>query len=199
MASTGSTPALLDDIFQKAVVSFEASLTEKQRREFQGCSLKHVEDTIRGIDNRLASLRQQRNIRRIAKFVEGMSQLGKVIEVFVNCDATVAFIWGPIKFVLLVGFRPFLVLHSSYMLIHPTKTAGTWVETLDSLLDTYAEIGEFLPGLSQYEGLLRKHPNIGIHLQRYYGDVLEFHRKALSVFSRPSRIFFRGCAPLNQP
>jgi hypothetical protein len=118
MASTESTVPLLDDIFQKAVVSFEASLTEKQRREFQGCSLKHVEDTIRGIDNRLASQRKQRNIRRIAKFVEGMSQLGKVIEVFVNCDVAVAFIWGPIKFVLLVGFRSLLVLHSGYMLIH---------------------------------------------------------------------------------
>jgi hypothetical protein len=70
---------------------------------------------------------------------------------------------------------------------------------LDSLLDTYAEIGEFLPGLSLYEGLLRKHPNIGIHLQRFYGDVLEFHRKALSVFSRPSKTPFLGCGPLSQP
>ena len=98
-----SSSPKLDDIFQNAITSFEAALTEKQRREFQGCSLKDVEDTIRGIESRLASQRKQRNMRRIAKFVEGMSQLGKVIEVFVNCDVTVAFVWGPIKFVLLVS------------------------------------------------------------------------------------------------
>ncbi|KAH6848231.1 hypothetical protein B0I37DRAFT_309598 [Chaetomium sp. MPI-CAGE-AT-0009] len=160
-----STPTLLDDIFQQAVSSFEASLTDKQRREFQSCTRKHVLDTIVGIQNRLASQRQQRSMHKISKFVEGMTQLGKVIEVFVNSDSTVAFVWAPIKFVLLA--------------------AGTWVETLDCLLDVYAEIGEFLPGLSQYEKFLRSHPAIGVHLQNYYCDVLDFHRKALMVFSRP--------------
>ncbi|KAH6632698.1 hypothetical protein F5144DRAFT_574952 [Chaetomium tenue] len=160
-----SAPSLLDGIFQKAVSNFEATLTDKQRREFQNCTRKHVEDTILGIQSRLALQRKQRDMRKISKFVEGMTQLGKVIEVFVNCDSTVAFVWAPIKFVLLA--------------------AGTWVETLDCLLDTYAEIGEFLPGLSQYESFLRSHPAIGIHLQNYYCDVLDFHREALLVFSRP--------------
>lgn len=94
---------LLDDIFDKAVASFAASLTEKQRRDFRSCSRKDIELTILDIDSRLASERKQQKMRRIAKFVEGMTQLGKVIEVFVNCDATVAFIWGPIKVVLLVS------------------------------------------------------------------------------------------------
>lgn len=101
MALSG-TSASLDAVFQAAVASFEASLTEKQRREFRACSRKEVEDTIRAIDGRLASQRKQRNMQRIAKFVEGMDQLGRVIELFVNVDATVAFVWAPIKFVLLV-------------------------------------------------------------------------------------------------
>ncbi|KAH6624506.1 hypothetical protein B0J18DRAFT_456785 [Chaetomium sp. MPI-SDFR-AT-0129] len=156
----------LDATFQAATANFAASLTEKQRREFRGCSRKEVEDAIRGIETRLASQRRQRNMQRIAKFVEGMDQLGKVVEVFVNVDSAVAFVWAPIKFVLLA--------------------AGAWVETLDCLVDTYAEIGDFLPSLSQYENLLANHPDIGIYLQKYYCDVLEFHRKALAVFSRPS-------------
>lgn len=98
-----STPILLDDIFQQAVSGFEASLTDKQRREFQGCTRKDVEAAIQGIQNLLASERKQRNIQKIAKFVEGIPQLAKVIEVFVNCDSTVAFVWGPVKFVLLVS------------------------------------------------------------------------------------------------
>jgi len=67
-----------------------------------------------------------------------------------------------------------------------SQAAGTWVETLDCLLDTYAEIGDFLPSLSNYGNLLAKHSSIGIYLQKYYCDVLEFHRKALAIFSRPS-------------
>ena len=108
-----STPALLDDIFQQAVSSFEATLTDKQRREFQNCTRKDVEDTILGIQNRLAPQRKQRNMRKISKFVEGMTQLGKVIEVFVNCDSTVAFVWAPIKFVLLVSRASKLILPAS--------------------------------------------------------------------------------------
>ncbi|KAK4146369.1 uncharacterized protein C8A04DRAFT_9869 [Dichotomopilus funicola] len=160
----------LDATFQAATANFAASLTEKQRREFRGCSRKEVEDAIRDIETRLASQRRQRSMQRIAKFVEGMDQLGKVVEVFVNVNSTVAFVWGPIKFVLLVS------------LLGPRA----WVETLDCLVDTYAEIGDFLPSLSQYENLLANHPDIGIYLQKYYCDVLEFHRKALAVFSRPS-------------
>lgn len=102
MASSGNL-ASLDAVFQAAVASFEASLTEKQRREFRACSRKEVENTIKAVDGRLASQRKQRNMLKMAKFIEGMDQLGKVIELFVNVDATVAFVWAPIKFVLLVS------------------------------------------------------------------------------------------------
>lgn len=83
-------------------------------------------------------------MQRISKFIEGMNQLGQVVEVFLNVHAAVAFVWGPIKFILMA--------------------AGTWCETLDCLMDTYSEIGEVLPGLTQYGALLEKHPNLRVHL-----------------------------------
>jgi hypothetical protein len=42
------------------------------------------------------------NMARIQAFLEGMQQLGKTIEVFLNVHEVVCFIWGPIKFLLLV-------------------------------------------------------------------------------------------------
>lgn len=42
-------------------------------------------------------------MNRITKFLEAMTQLSKVVEVFLNVDSTVAFVWAPIKFVLLVS------------------------------------------------------------------------------------------------
>ncbi|KAK4205537.1 hypothetical protein QBC40DRAFT_36628 [Triangularia verruculosa] len=155
-----------DDPFRAALSRFQQSLTDKERKDFEGCTLQDVKDAIKSIENRLASKRNQRCMQLISKFLEGMNQLGQVVEVFLNVDAMVAFVWGPIKFVLLI--------------------AATWVDTLDCLLDTYSEIGEILPGLAQYRKLLPGHPHIRVHLENYYCDVLEFHRKALDVFARPS-------------
>jgi hypothetical protein len=42
------------------------------------------------------------NMARIQAFLEGMQQLGKTIEVFLNVNEVVCFIWGPVKFLLLV-------------------------------------------------------------------------------------------------
>ncbi|KAM7210934.1 Ankyrin repeat-containing domain protein [Rhypophila decipiens] len=157
---------LPDESFQNALLRFQTSLTKKQRDEFQACSLQDVKITIKELETSLAAQRKQRNMRKMAKFVEGMSQLAQVVELFLNVDATVAFVWAPIKFLLLA--------------------AGTWVETLDCLLDTYKEIGDVLPGLAQYKNLVPKHPFIKVHLENYYCTVLELHRKALDVFSRPN-------------
>ncbi|KAK4209150.1 hypothetical protein QBC37DRAFT_378333 [Rhypophila decipiens] len=154
---------LPDESFQSALLKFQTSLTKKQRDEFQACSLQDVKNTIKELETSLAAQRKQRNMRKMAKFVEGMNQLAQVVELFLNVDATVAFVWAPIKFLLLA--------------------AGTWVETLDCLLDTYKEIGDVLPGLAQYKSLVPKHPFIKVHLENYYCTVLEFHRKALDVFS----------------
>lgn len=89
--------------FRRAVSRFRAGLTEKQRHEFSICSLQDITGAIKDIENGLSSQRRQRNMNRITKFLEAMTQLSKVVEVFLNVDSTVAFVWAPIKFVLLVS------------------------------------------------------------------------------------------------
>jgi len=58
---------------------------------------------------------------------------------------------------------------------------------LDLLLDTYSEIGEILPGLTRFRNALVKNERLKVHLENYYCDVLDFHRNALDVFSRPGK------------
>lgn len=41
---------------------------------------------------------------RITSFLEAMEQFGKVIEVFLNVADMLAFVWGPVKLLLLVFF-----------------------------------------------------------------------------------------------
>lgn len=86
-------PEVVDLIFKEAVARFRAGLTKKQMEEFAECTKDDVINTIRQIQDRYGSQRRLRHIRRLSKFVEGMSQLGQVVEVFLNVNNTVAFIW----------------------------------------------------------------------------------------------------------
>ena len=92
--------------FQNALAKFQANLTEEQRRQFRVCSIEDVKEAIKGIEDKLASRRRQRSMLRISGFIEAMKQLAQVIEVFLNVDPAVAFIWAPIKFVLVVSTHP---------------------------------------------------------------------------------------------
>ncbi|KAF0645692.1 hypothetical protein FPSE5266_00755 [Fusarium pseudograminearum] len=159
-ARTGSDP-----VFDKAVAKFKKRLTKDQAAKFANCTVDDVRNQIRDIQNRHGSQRRLRNMERISKFVEGMVQLGQVVEVFLNLDNTVAFIWGPLKFILL--------------------TASTWLDTLDTLLDVYGQIGEVLPDLTRYHQIYKEYPSVHKHLEEYYCDILQFHSNALDVFARP--------------
>jgi hypothetical protein len=59
---------------------------------------------------------------------------------------------------------------------------------LDTLLDAYEQIGENIPPLMQYNALFVNNSNMRKVLELYYGDILEFHRRALAFFKRPGRL-----------
>jgi len=83
----------MDTSFENALIRFRKSLTENQRRDFAPCTLKDVETAIEDIQVRLGSQRRLRNMKKIAKFIEGMAQLGQVVEVFLNVESAVSFVW----------------------------------------------------------------------------------------------------------
>ena len=71
--------------------------------------------------------------------------------------------------------------------------ASTWSESLDSLLETYERIGEEIPQLLRYQSLFHDNHYVRKALELIYGDILEFHKRALRFFKRPSRFL---CAAL---
>lgn len=68
------------------------------------------------------------------------------------------------------------------------QIASTWVESFDELLDAYEEISENIPQLSEYGELFKRHAHMRKVLELMYGDILEFHRRALKFFNRPSKL-----------
>jgi ribosomal protein S21 len=83
----------MDGAFDNALKRFRESLTKGQREQFAHCKKQDVQRTIQDIQTRHGSQRSLKNMRRVSKFIEGMSQLSQVIEVFLNVNNSVAFVW----------------------------------------------------------------------------------------------------------
>jgi ABC-type sugar transport system ATPase subunit len=99
-----TTPAAAID---EALSKFRARLTLKEQAEFQSTTLKDVRNTIVRIQHDQDNTKSMRDMARIQSFLEAMEQLSEVIEVFLNVSNFVAFVWGPIKFLLQVGSVPY--------------------------------------------------------------------------------------------
>ncbi|KAI1772544.1 hypothetical protein F4818DRAFT_426298 [Hypoxylon cercidicola] len=160
MSSSSSISA-----FEAALGQFMSDLKKKDRDKFRNTTLNDLIDEVEKIQKKQQSQRRGRNLARLKPFIEAMDQFGKVVEVFANTSEMVAFVWGPMKFLL--------------------QIAGTFAEAFHELLDTYEKLGESFPLLLQYERLFREDANMLRVLTIMYKDILEFHRQALRYFQQP--------------
>jgi hypothetical protein len=90
------------DNFQTILSSFKKRLTNKEQDDFRFTTLEDVRTEMARIQAEQANRKEMMNMPRMESFLEAMDQFGKVIEVFLNTSEFVAFIWGPVKFVLQV-------------------------------------------------------------------------------------------------
>jgi len=103
MSSTKST-------FEAILLDFKKNLTAKELENFQFTTLKDVREAAFRIQKDQEQLKTMMNMARLESFLEAMEQFGKVIEVFVNASNFVAFVWGPLKFILQVSGMILLAL-----------------------------------------------------------------------------------------
>jgi hypothetical protein len=90
-------------IFERELKSFKAHLTPVEQSSFNGTTLEDVRLTVASIQKTQISDRTNRNVARLRNFLEAIESYGKVLDVFVNINEVVAFVWGPIKYLLLVS------------------------------------------------------------------------------------------------
>jgi hypothetical protein len=93
-----------EETFEGILKDFKKRLTPKELQNFEFVTLNDVRKTAIGIQNSQEQLKEMRHMKRLESFLEAMDQFGKVIETFVNASGYVAFVWGPIKFILQVRF-----------------------------------------------------------------------------------------------
>ena|ERR1700753_1889517 len=80
--------------------------SEKQESEWKSTTLRDLKFSIISIQTRLESTKDNQNMNRLRRFLTAMEQLGKGIEIFTSNSANyLAFVWGPMKFILHVSTR----------------------------------------------------------------------------------------------
>lgn len=79
--------------FRKALDDFQSDLVHGDRDEFKYTTLEDLQRSILEIQEKHASDRKMKNMARLNSFLEAMQQYGRVIEVFLNTSAFIAFVW----------------------------------------------------------------------------------------------------------
>ncbi|KAF1974533.1 C2H2 domain-containing protein, partial [Bimuria novae-zelandiae CBS 107.79] len=161
------------EALRAAVLKFKARLSGTELTNFKDTTYETLCDELMRLQYEQEHTKTMANLGRIQSFLEAMHQFSKTIEIFLNVSDVVAFVWGPIKFLLL--------------------TASTLSESFETLLDAYSQIGEHLPLLQEYESLFNENPYMIQALELMYIDILDFHQQSMKFFSGSRwRKFFRA-------
>ena len=81
------------EAFERAISRFRTSLPSNRLHEFSICTVEDVRQSIREIQDEQGAQGKLRYLGRIAGFVEAMEQFGAVLDLFVNANELVCFIW----------------------------------------------------------------------------------------------------------
>jgi hypothetical protein len=90
------------EALNKALQSFRKRLTLEEIAKYRITTYDELCADISQLQCEQENRKEMMNLSRIQAFLEGMQQLGKTIEIFLNVSDVVAFVWGPVKFLLLV-------------------------------------------------------------------------------------------------
>ncbi|RBA15873.1 hypothetical protein FPRO05_12094 [Fusarium proliferatum] len=159
--------------FHRALADFQNRLKPAERQQFKVTTLDELKVTILAIQSQQRSRKKMMHMGRLVPFLEAMEQFGKVIEVFLNVSEVLAFVWGPMKLLLL--------------------TAINWTESFDTLLDAYQRIAENFPIFEGYQSTFSQNDKMQSVMEHAWSNILEFHIKALRIFEQSMlKQFFRS-------
>jgi hypothetical protein len=99
---TPSSSHIPSEAFRKALDEFRTRLSADELCQFKSTTYEQLLDELKILQKKQEKIKEIKNLNRIQSFLEGMNQIGKTIEVFLNVHQVVCFIWGPMKFLLLV-------------------------------------------------------------------------------------------------
>jgi len=94
----------LEDDFKHVLAEFKKRLKPDELAKFAFTSLNDLELATKDLQEKQKKSKTIQNLTRIQPFLQAMMQYKEIIEVFFNASSMLCFIWGPMKFMLLVSF-----------------------------------------------------------------------------------------------
>jgi len=77
-----SHPQVHATVFQLALLNFQTTLSDKEKRQFGATTLHDLNVTIETIQQKQKSERKLRAISKLGRFLEGIKEYDKIIAVF---------------------------------------------------------------------------------------------------------------------
>jgi hypothetical protein len=96
-------PRVTGTALTRAIIKFRNGLTGTELTDFKTTTYEQLCKGLIHVQHEQEHRSETMNLARIKSCLEAMHQFGQVIEIFLNVADAVAFIWGPMKFILLVS------------------------------------------------------------------------------------------------
>ncbi|KAJ2988979.1 hypothetical protein NUW58_g3702 [Xylaria curta] len=157
MSNANSAEAAL--VITEAVERFRDSISPDDQAQIEGTGLKDVVNALLSIQKDLQQRRENRNLRKLYPFVQGLERYSGAIDTLSNgLSPYLPYIWAPIKLML--------------------RITSDYLGAFDKLIEAYGRIAETMPRLKKLSDAFKDNPTLLTKLALYYADVLEFHRRA---------------------
>ena len=93
----------IEDDFKQVLFDFKKKLTREEESKFVVTTLSDLERATNDLQEKQRKSKTARNLKRIQPFLQAMGQYKDTIEVFLNASSFLCFIWGPMKFLIIVS------------------------------------------------------------------------------------------------
>jgi len=101
--------ATLEESFKQVLSEFKKRLNPEELARFQFTTLNDLKVAARDVQDEQRKSKTARNLTKIQPFLQAMAQYQDIIEVFLNASDFLCFVWGPMKFMLLVSLSLLLI------------------------------------------------------------------------------------------
>lgn len=95
--------ATIEEGLHRVLAIFKNRLQPDELDRFKFTTLEDLKVTAQELQDVQEKSKTTRNLTKIQPFLEAMAQYQGVIEVFLNTSDLLCFVWGPMRFLLLVS------------------------------------------------------------------------------------------------
>ncbi|GAW19057.1 hypothetical protein ANO14919_085410 [Xylariales sp. No.14919] len=159
------TGSVEQSLFGEALGEFKQGLGRRVVEDFKATTLDELKASIGKLQTIQHRQRRLQDLTRLQRFIDAIEQYGKLVDELYGRNDLVAFIWGPVKFLLQAT----------------SVDDGAFCE----LLSAYSRMGDSLPLLMRHRDLFQATSPMVRVLSEMYVDILKFQRIVMRYFQQP--------------